>query len=235
MCCANLALMLKNSETAVAVNFSCAYYFPFCLTPIMRPFIRSFTSAVLGLALVVLLVPTAQQAAAQDLQVGYTDHELLIVNMPEYQDLRQQLEQDYSGTQEELQGLIEEYQQMAERYQRQQALLSDERRQEREQELAQLEQQIRERQQQGEQALQQREAELLSPLLQRVDEAIQEVANEQSLDLVLRNQVGPMQPVILYVNPDRIQDITLPVARKLGIQVDENEITDPAQPMSSNE
>jgi len=195
---------------------------------------RFFTTAALSLLLLLLVVPAAQQAAAQDLKIGYTDHELLIVNMPEYQDLRQELEQDYTGTQEELQGLIQQYQEMAERYQRQQALLSDERRQEREQELMQLEQQIRERQQQGEQALQQREAELLSPLLQRVDQAIQEVAGEQSIDIVLRNQVGPMQPVILYVNPDRISDITLAVARKLGIEVDEEDITDPGQPMSSN-
>ncbi len=200
----------------------------------MRQITRLYTTAVTALLVLVLIVPATQDATAQDLNIGYTDHELLIVNMPEYQDLRQELEQDFAGTQEELQGMIQEYQELAERYQRQQALLSDERRQEREQELQQLEQQIRERQQQSEQALQQREAELLSPLLQRVDQAIQEVAADENLDIVLRNQVGPMQPVILYVNPDRIMDITLPVARKLGIEVDEDEITDPAQPMSSN-
>ena len=47
------------------------------------------------------------------------------------------------------------------------------------------------------------------------------MAKEKGLDIVLRSHAGPTQPIILYVNEDKIEDITLDVARKLGIQVDD--------------
>lgn len=194
---------------------------------------RTIGTALLSLVVLVLAGPVFQTADAQELQVGYTDHELIIVNMPEYQDLRQELEEDYQGDEQELQEMYQEFQEQVERYQRQQGLLSEERRQEREQELMEMEQEIQQQAQQRQEDLAEREAEMLSPLLERVDQAIQDVAQENSLDLVLRNQVGPMQPVILYVNPERISDITLEVARNLGLDVTEEDVEEGA-PVSSN-
>ena len=75
---------------------------------------------------------------------------------------------------------------------------------------------------QHEQQLAEREGELLAPIFERVDQAIQSVAREQGLDIVLRSQAGPLQPIILYVNEDKIVNITPDVARKLGLEVDES-------------
>lgn len=161
-------------------------------------------------------------AQAQALDVGYTDHEVIIINMPDYQEVQEQLQTEYQGSQEELQTLYQDYQSKLEQYQKQQALLSDERRQEREQELMQLQQEIQQQAQQEDQALAQREAELMQPILEKVQAAIDKVAAEQGLDLVLRSQVGT-QPVILYVNEETIADITLEVARELGLDVSEAE------------
>ena len=161
-------------------------------------------------------------AQAQALEVGYTDHEVIIINMPDYQEVQTQLQTEYQGSQEELQTLYQDYQEQLEKYQRQQSLLSEERRQEREQELMQLQQQIQQQAQQEDQALAQREAELMQPILEKVQAAIDKVAAEQGLDLVLRSQVGT-QPVLLYVNEETIADITLDVARELGLDVSEAE------------
>lgn len=169
-------------------------------------------------ALCLLVLPVVAQAQA--LKVGYTDHELIIANMPEYLEVQQQLQDEYQSSQQVLQSMYEDYQGKVERYQKQQALLSEERRQERETEIMQAQQEIQQKGQEAEQVLAQREGELLAPLFERVDAAIREVAAENSLDLVLRANVGPAQPIILFVNEDRISDITADVARKLGLDVE---------------
>lgn len=172
-----------------------------------------------------LLLPLAfatsidAQAQAASVKIGYTDHELIIVNMPDYRTIQEQLQKEYQGSQEEIQTLAKDYQDKLDKYQKQQALLSPERRQEREQELITLQGQIQQTAQEKEQGLAEREAELMRPLFERVQKAIDEVAVEAGLDLVLRSQVG-VQPVILYRNDKTIVDITENVARKLGLDVD---------------
>lgn len=189
-------------------------------------------SAALTLLLIAapLLAGYSSEAQAQDLNIGYTDHEVIIVNMPDYQQVQEQLQSEYQGSQQELQTLYQDYQEKLDRYQKQQSLLSEERRQEREQELMQLQQDIQSQAEQKDQALAQREAELMQPILERVQSAIDQVAAAQGLDLVLRSQVGT-QPVILFVNEDSIDDITLDVARELGLDVSEAEA---ARATSSN-
>ncbi|MEX0601094.1 MAG: OmpH family outer membrane protein [Rhodothermales bacterium] len=185
-------------------------------------------SAVLSLLLFAspLLIGSLHDARAQALDVGYTDHEIIIVNMPEYQTVQQQLQSAYEGNQQELQTLYQDYQERLERYQRQQSLLSDERRAEREQELMDLQQDIQEQAQAQDQQLAERESQLMQPLLQQVQTAINEVAEARGLDIVLRSQVGT-QPLLLYVNPETITDITLDVARNLGLDVDETDTSMP--------
>jgi outer membrane protein len=159
-------------------------------------------------------------AQAQGLRVGFTDHEIIIVNMPEYQRVQNQLQGLFRDGQQEMAEMYQQYQESLERYQRQQALLNEQRRAEREQELMQLQQQIQQAGQEKEQQIAQREAELMQPLFERVQSAIDNVASRRNLDIVLRANVGN-QPMILYVNPNTITDITLDVARELGIEVDE--------------
>ncbi|HMB92250.1 MAG TPA: OmpH family outer membrane protein [Rhodothermales bacterium] len=175
---------------------------------------RIFGLAMLGL----LLLPT-MAVQAQSLKVGYTDHEVLILNMPEYQTVQQTLQQEYQGSQSELQTAYTDYQAQVERYQKQQALLSEEKRQEREQELMAAQQDLQQRAAQKDEALSNREVELMGPIFNKVDAAIRAVAQEKGLDIVLRSQAGPSQPIILYVNEDKITDITTDVARRLGLDV----------------
>ena len=171
---------------------------------------------------VILLLCGVEVATAQllaPLRIGYTDHEILIQNLDDYRNVQQQLQTEYESSQTSLQALAEDFQIQVETYQKRQPLLSEARRAEREGELAQLQQELQEQAAQAEQELARREAELLSPLFERVDAAIKKVSAEKGLDLVLRSQVGPTQPVILYANEDRITDITIDVAREMGIDV----------------
>ncbi len=178
---------------------------------------------------VLLLLFGVEAATAQllaPLRIGYTDHEILIQNLEDYRTIQQQLQSEYESSQLSLQTLAEDFQSQVETYQKRQPLLSEARRTEREGELAQLQQELQEKAAEAEQDLARREAELLSPLFERVDAAIKKVSAEKGLDLVLRFQVGPTQPVILYANEDRIVDITIDVAREMGIDVGDDPVSD---------
>ncbi|HET6569168.1 MAG TPA: OmpH family outer membrane protein [Rhodothermales bacterium] len=181
---------------------------------------------IVGLfALAALVLPAAglvQHAQAQSLKVGYTDHELLIVNMPEYAQVQQQLQEEYANGQQQLQTLAASYQEEVQDYQKRQSLMTDEARQAKEKELLQTQQDLQKQASDKEQALQQHQAELMAPLWEKVGTAIDAVAKEEGLDLVLRAQIGAAQPLILYANPEHIVNITDDVARRLGIQVDES-------------
>ncbi len=185
----------------------------------------------LVLPLLVVAAFFAGTVQAQALKVGYTDHEVIIVNMPEYQSIQQRLQSDIATGQQEIQKLYQEFQEKLERYQKQQPVLSEEVRQQREKELADLQTTIQQTAAGKEQELGQREAELMAPIFERVQAAIDKVSQARGLDLVLRTQVGN-QPLILYVNPDTMVDITMDVAKELGLDVSED--TTAAAPASSN-
>ncbi len=176
-----------------------------------------------GYLLAVSFLGFATAAQAQQLpalRIGYTDHEVLISNMPQTRTIQEELQAELESGQRILQSMQEDLAGKVDRYQKQQALLSEERRQERQQELIGLEEELRNKAAELEQDLVQRELDLMGPIYQQVDTAIQTVAAEKNLDLVLRTQAGPAQPILLYANEDRITDITLEVARELGIDVD---------------
>ncbi|MDE2644895.1 MAG: OmpH family outer membrane protein [Bacteroidota bacterium] len=176
-----------------------------------------------GFLFAVLFLGFATASQAQQLpalRIGYTDHEVLISNMPQTRTIQEELQAELESGQRILQSMQEDLAGKVERYQTQRALLSEERRQEREQELISLEEELRSKAAELEQELVQRELDLMGPIYQQVDTAIQTIAAEKNLDLVLRTQAGPAQPILLYVNEDRITDITLEVARELGIDVD---------------
>lgn len=176
-------------------------------------------------ALVALFVVSmgAQAVQAQMLKVGYiSDHELIIAAMPEYQGIRQQMQTEYQNSQEALQSLSADFQEKVDKYQKQQALLSEARRAEREQELIQQQQELQQAAAQSEQNLAAREVELLAPLYERAEVAINKIAEEKGLHMVLRSRIAA-QPILVYVDEDTIMDITLEVATELGIEIPEED------------
>ena len=180
----------------------------------MKHSILTFLTAVL------IAGASVTSANAQSIQIGYADPEIIITYMPGYQTVQQQMAIEYRTSQEALQALAEDFQERVDRYQRQQPLLSEERRAEREAELATLQQEIQQSAAAKDDELAARQDELMAPLLQQVQDAIDAIAAEKGLDLVMRS------PALLYVNSDRVVNINVDIARRLGIEVDEEEVSD---------
>ncbi len=171
---------------------------------------RVCTSVVALVLTSFLLLPTAQGQ-----KIGYANQEALLANMPEMSDIQRQLQQEARQQQQELQKEQKELQRKMQQYQQQQSLLSDSARAERERELRQMQQRLQKSSQQRQQELRKRERELMQPLLEDLQSAIETVSSEQNLDVVLRSQalldVDENSSSVVNISPD--------VAQELGIQL----------------
>lgn len=172
--------------------------------------IRTLT-ALLALAALVL----APAAHAQ--KIGYTNQEAILANMPGMQDVQQQLQQEAREQQQQLQQQRQAFQKKVQQYQQQQSLLSDSAQSQRERELQQMQTDLQQSSQERQQQLRQRERELMQPLLEDLQSAIDSVAAEQNIDVVMRTQA------LLYVdqNSQSVVDITQEVAQGLGINLEQ--------------
>jgi outer membrane protein len=183
-----------------------------------------------SLALLLLVGALMWAAPAQAQKIGYTNQQLILVNMPEYSSVQQQLQQEAQQQQQQLQQQQQQFQQQIETYQRQQSLLSDSVRARREEQLRQQQRQLQQSAAQREQQLAERERELMQPLLEELQTAISDVSEQQNIDVVMRTEA------LLYVAEDTDQavDITVDVARALGIEVPE-EGTEPEPSVNMQE
>jgi len=174
---------------------------------------KNFIFSIVLAFLMIGLAPS--DASAQEIKIGYADPEIIITYMPEYQGVQQQIAVEYRTSQDALQALAEDFQERVDRYQRQQPLLSAERQAEREGELAALQAEIQNSAAAKDQELTTRQEELMAPLLQMVQDAIDTISAEKGLDIVIRS------PALLYVNPDKVININVDIAQALGIEIDD--------------
>jgi outer membrane protein len=167
-------------------------------------------AAIVLLSWAWIALPTAQ---AQ--KIGYTNQEAILANMPEMEEVQQKLQTAAQQQQQELQQERQQFQQQVQRFQKQQSLLSDSVASRRERELQQRSQELQQSMQQRQQQLAQRERELMQPLLEELQTAINDVAAQENIDIVMRTQA------LLYVdqNSSNVVDITQQVATKLGIDL----------------
>lgn len=175
----------------------------------------SKTLKITGLA-VALLVIASPTAFAQ--RFAYVDTEYILNHIPEYLSAQKQLDDLSVRWQEEVDARFAEIERMYQSYQEDQVLLSEEMRRRREDEIITRERETREFQRQKfgfEGDLFIEKVKLIQPIQERVSKAIQQIASEQALDVVL-DKGGEV--VFLYANPrlDKSDD----VIKKLGYQPD---------------
>ncbi|HYE95642.1 MAG TPA: OmpH family outer membrane protein [Rubricoccaceae bacterium] len=179
----------------------------------------TFRSLVVAFALAATLVPAAQ--AQNAVRLGYIDPDIIIVQMPEYREVQTQLQArqreiatDLQTREDTLRQRFEELQTMAAS-----AVTSASAREAREQDILRRQQQLEDLQQAGLQELSRREAELMQPLLTRLQDAIDEEATAQNITMVFAARANNA-PVLLYANEQAV-NLTEPILRRLGIEIRE--------------
>lgn len=165
-------------------------------------------------ALFALLVVLPAQA---QVKVGYADYELVIVQMEDYRKVQEQLKSQAEKDQNSLRAQQQVLEEKLQDYQQKQALLSAEAKQSREQELIKLQGQLQQAQQTKMQGLQQKEQELMGPLFERLQTAIDEISEAEGLTMVFGVRAGG-DPVVLYAS-DAAVDITTQIMEKLGVSL----------------
>jgi len=160
----------------------------------------------LQLLLFALLFPLVAQA---QLSVGVMSPDQVLDALPETAQIESQLQEFVQQREQEFQARyqswIEEitaYSEAAEAGE-----LTEQQQVEEEQRLAGLEEELSSFQTRTQNQIRQRQNELFTPLLSRVEEAMQNVSDEMGLSYVLNKQSGTGDPIVYYIS-DRGVDIT---------------------------
>ena len=168
------------------------------------------------LGVVVLSLVAATSTFAQ--RFAYVDTEYILKHVPEYLAAQKQLDALSVQWQEEVDNRFADLEKLYKAYQEDQVLLSEEMRRKREDEIVLKEQEAKEFQRQKfgfEGDLFQERVKLVKPIQDRVAQAIQTIATDQSLDIILDKG---SEVTFLYANPklDKSDD----VVTRLGYKPD---------------
>ena len=167
---------------------------------------------------VALLFIGASAANAQ--KFGRVDLTAIIPNMPEYQEADKNLAAYGKDLQDQLEQIQVEFNQKYSDYQKNANTYSDTIRQMKESELQQLDQRLREFQQIAYQDLQKKQGELMAPIIEKANNAVNEVAKEGGY-IAIFNTEGDMAASagLVYFDSEQLTDITGVVAKKLGVEI----------------
>ena len=160
----------------------------------------------------VLAVGIGYGVDAQNLKIGYVDSASIMEIMPERTKVEQDLQTDYGELQAELQAMAVEYQNKVQDYQANEATMSNLIRQSKEKEIMDLQTRIQEFEGNASVAFEEKRLELLTPLIEKVQNAVNTVGKEKGFTYILDKAVG----AVVYIGDDAI-DITSDVKAKLGL------------------
>lgn len=161
---------------------------------------------------VVLTMSVSCGLNAQSLKIGHVDSSSIMEIMPERVKVEQELQAYAAELQAELQAMGAEYQSKIQDYQANQATMSNLIRQSKEKEILDLETRIQEFQGSADMALQSKQVELITPLIEKVQNAVNAVGKEKGFTYILDKAAG----VVVFIGDNAI-DITADVKAKLGL------------------
>ena len=161
---------------------------------------------------VVLTVGVSMGVNAQSLKIGHVDSGAIMEIMPERTKIEQDIQAYTAELQAELQAMYAEYQNKLQDYQANQATLSNLIRQSKEKEIVDLETRISEFQASADMAMQNKQLELLNPLIEKVQNAVNAVGKEKGFTYIFDKAAG----AVVFIG-DNAVDITADVKAKLGL------------------
>lgn len=161
---------------------------------------------------IVLTIGMGYGVNAQSAKFGHVDSASIMEIMPERTKVEQDLQAYAAELQSELQAMAAEYQSKLQDYQANQATMSNLIRQSKEKEIVDLETRISEFQNSADMALQAKQLELINPLIEKVQNAVNAVGKEKGFTYIFDKAAG----AVVYIGDNAI-DITADVKAKLGL------------------
>ncbi|GAB3490281.1 hypothetical protein GCM10027341_01840 [Spirosoma knui] len=159
---------------------------------------------------------TPATTAAGPLKLGYTNIDYVLAQTPEAKDIQNQLTIQRTQSENELKRMTKELEDKYGAYEKGAAQMSDVIRKDRETELQGLQTRIQEFGRTAEQSLQTKYQQLVNPVVQKIQKAIDAVAKDNGYQYVFNLDAGANTIPILLVAPEE-NNITELVLKKLGI------------------
>ena len=160
---------------------------------------------------ILMLCALPMFAIAQD-KFGHVNSQEILMAMPEFKTIQLTLDTLQTQWENEMVKMREEYLTKIQEFQDKQATMPESIKQARQSEIADLEQRIATFQQTASADLQQRHQELLTPVIEKIRKAIEEVGNENAFTYIFDLSAQS----IIYQSP-KSNDVTPLVKKKLGI------------------
>ena len=175
---------------------------------------------VLSVSLVTLVLCVwGATANAQQLKIGYVDPQTILSKMPDMAAVQKKLQNFQDKLRQQLSQKQADLQQQVQQFQQKSAVISDVAKKQEQAHLDSLNQQLGQLQQEYANELQNRQQQLMSPILDKVQKAINEVAKSMDLTYVFNTVTGNGDYIILYASNQAQQkyDITQKVMDKLNL------------------
>lgn len=171
------------------------------------------------LFLVFAVIPGQTILAQSDMKIGYVEPMVILERMPEMAAIERQLQNFMERKNREIAQKEMDLAQRLEDFQRRRSVISAEAREREEENLTRLQVELQQAQGTAQQELQQRQVELISPIIDKIQTAIDDVADEMGLTYVLNTMTNNGDFIILYVSEEvrREYNITDKVMEKLDI------------------
>lgn len=173
-------------------------------------------STLFGLLLA--LITISGNTEAQDLKIGYVDPQEILVKMPEYAAVERRLQNFAERKRDEFSKLQGEFEKRANDFQQKSSVLSIEARNTEGRALEGIRDRLENFQSQYQEDLMKEQQTQLTPLFEKIDKGIADVANEMGITFVLNPRTSNGDIILLYVS-DAARE-TLNITRNVIIKLD---------------
>lgn len=167
--------------------------------------------------LLALFLLAATSVATAQLDIGYLNTQEVLNQLPERQQIQQELNNFVQQKEQEMQQASTEFQNAVAEYQQNQSNMTQQEIEQRENELSQMEQDLNEMRQSLQQEIVQKRQELLGPIFNRINQAIQTIAEENNLDYVFNEATSSGDNIIYYAD-ESAMDLTQQVITQVNSQ-----------------
>lgn len=172
--------------------------------------------AFVAVMAMMISTPIFAQSTAGTGKIAYTSVNYILMNLPEGKVIQNQLEVTKAQLDKALQETVKEFQDKYEAYQKNGPSMTEVIRADKEKELTNLQNRLQEMQTNAQQSLGVKQQQLMEPLLNKVNEAIQAVGKENGFLYIINMDGGEGNPTILYTSSEENNASDL-ILKKLGV------------------
>lgn len=165
---------------------------------------------------VLALLASLSINAQTSVKIGWTNIDHILQSLPDSKEIQTKLTTERSQYEKLYQEKAQEAQKLFEDYQKNAASMSAVIKADKEKVLNNKQQELQELETNASQAIQAKQQELLSPVMDKIQKAIEDVAKEAGYTYVLNSDAGYGTTPVLLVAPDA-DNITNLVLKKLGV------------------